>query len=216
MKIYLAIIFIAIGIMCQKLSAQEKPETLIDFSSIKTIGIYVSPEYQLGQLSGGFTNFASGSIMITINKRIAFGGTFLRSISENYSPTNVSPLLVRSEFIGGKIEYTLNPDNLIHFSFPVVAGVSRVSLDSANLEDDMWDYNDHYFKNRSLKQNNLLILQAGANAEVNLIKYAKFYIGTNYRYSTIIGNDVKVLENNINQGLSFSVGIKLGLFDFSI
>jgi hypothetical protein len=32
MKIYLAIIFIAIGIMCQKLSAQEKPETLIDFS----------------------------------------------------------------------------------------------------------------------------------------------------------------------------------------
>lgn len=194
-------------------NAQSKSENLFDLSDIKTVGLYVSPEYQFGQLGGGFTGFAGGSIMFILNKQFAIGAAGYKSTSESFSPTKYSPLFAKGAIGGGKIEYTINPDGLIHYTIPVFVGVGRASLDSASSD---WFEQNFYDDNFTHRSNDFLVFQAGATAEMNLLRYAKFFVGANYRYSTVNDDRTVVLDNSMLQGISFNAGLKLGLFDFSV
>ena len=61
-----------------------------------------------------------------------------------------------------------------------------------------------------------MLVQPGIHLEANLMRYAKFYVGVNYRLSLLIDNQTTLLPANTLQGFSITAGLKLGLFDFKL
>jgi hypothetical protein len=199
-----------------KLSAQDTTHTLLKFRKPESIGIYVAPEFQYGSLNGDFTNFGGGSLMLMVNNRFAFGITGQSSISSTFSPKNNSPLFVRSQFGGGKIEYAINPYSAIHITLPLVVGVGQVQADSLSGRSGFWgggERNNNYYNRRG---NTYIVIQPGVNVEANLFKAMKLFVGANYRFSMLDETVTTVLPASALQGLSISAGMKVGIFNFSI
>jgi hypothetical protein len=197
------------------LSAQDTTHTLLKFRKPESIGIYVAPEFQYGSLNGDFTSFGGGSLMLMVNNRFAFGITGQSSISNTFSPKNSSPLFVRSQFGGGKIEYAINPNSAIHITLPLVVGVGEVRADSLNGRSGFWGGGErnNYYNRRG---NTYVVIQPGVNVEANLLKSVKLFVGANYRFSILNDNNSTVLPASALQGLSISAGVKVGIFNFSI
>jgi hypothetical protein len=195
------------------LSAQDTTHTLLTFRKPESIGIYVAPEFQYGSLNGDFTSFGGSSLMLMINNRFAFGVTGQSSISNTFSPKNSSPLFVRSQFGGGKIEYTLNPYSAVHITLPLMVGMGLVQADSLSGRSGFWgggERNNFY----SRRGNSYVVIQPGVNVEANLLKFMKLFVGANYRFSILEETTSTVLPASALQGLSISAGVKMGIFNF--
>ena len=197
------------------LSAQDTTHTLLKFRKPESIGIYVAPEFQYGSLNGDFTNFGGGSLMLMVNNRFAFGITGQSSISNTFSPKNSSPLFVRSQFGGGKIEYSLSPYSAVHITFPLVVGAGRVQADSLSGRSGFFGGGErnNYYNRRG---NTYVVIQPGVNVEANLLKSMKLFVGANYRFSFLNESTAAILPASALQGLSISAGVKAGIFNFSI
>jgi hypothetical protein len=194
------------------LSAQDTTHTLLKFRKPESIGIYVAPEFQYGSLNGDFTSFGGSSLMLMINNRFAFGVTGQRSLSNTFVPKNSSPLFVQSYFMGGKIEYALNPASAVHITFPLMIGMGVAQADSTFGKSDNWF--EERSKGFSKRGNNYAIIQPGVNVEANMLKFMKLFVGVNYRFSILNDNNSTVLPASALQGLSISAGMKVGIFNY--
>jgi hypothetical protein len=195
-----------------KLSAQDTTHTLLKFKKPESIGIYVAPEFQYGSLNGDFTSFGGSSLMLMINNRFAFGVTGQRSLINNFVPKNSSPLYVQSYFMGGKIEYALNPASAVHITFPLMIGMGVAQADSTISKTDNWF--EERSKGFSKRGNNYAIIQPCVNVEANMLKFMKIFVGVNYRFSILNDNNSTVLPANTLQGVSISAGMKVGIFNY--
>jgi hypothetical protein len=212
--------FLPILLMSFKSYAQDSTKTLIHFSEIKQLGLYFAPEYQYGQLKSQYTSFAGGSAMLLVNKKFAFGFTMQQSVYLSYSPTDISPLVLKGSFGGLKLEYTCHPDAAVHLSFPLVIGGGYARADSANYVDDNNDMSPNQYKSYRRRgiRNSYFIVQPGVNVEANLVRFVKIFAGVNYRFSipTYSTSTTNIIPASTLQGLGFSIGLKMGLFDFNV
>jgi len=186
---------------------------------IHYLGVYFAPEYQFGQLGGNFTSMGGGSLMLQFNKKLAVGLTSYGSFRRD-NRTNIN-----GTFAGLKVEYTVKPNAPIHVSFPLMIGVGgsgfrfgefgehhdgfRGNRDGGVLPDGT-DPNisqtDNDFNNDVYK-----VIQPGVVAEANLARFAKVFVGANYRFAF---NSAGYSADY--QGFSASVGLKLGIFDYAL
>lgn len=200
-------------------AAQDTTHTLLKLIKPQTIGLYVSPEFSYGQLRGDMTGFGGASAMVVLNKKWAVGVTGQMSLAENFVPKAVAPLAVQSMIMGGKIEFTPRPDALIHVSFPLMIGGGEASADSVRADGghDWHDNNDSLRTEKGRHNGNgFLVVQPGIHLEMNLLRYAKIYVGANYRLSFLTDNQTALLPANTLQGFSINAGLKLGLFDYKL
>ena len=202
--------------MVSKGVAQDTTHTLIKLIKPQTIGLYIAPEFSYGQLRGDMTSFGGSSAMFVLNKKWAVGVTGQRSLDNSFVPTAVSPLTVRSTVIGGKIEYTPKPDALVHVSFPLMFGMGRASTDSVNANNYGHGRGGDYTNRYNNNGNRFVVVQPGINLEMNLLRYAKLYVGANYRLSFLNDNQTALLPANTLQGFSINGGLKIGLFDYKL
>lgn len=209
------ILCVSLGLVCSaSLMAQDSTK-----SSMKTIfgakkakmkvnylGIYLAPEYQYGQVGGSFTSLSGAALMLQFNKKFAIGATGFGSF-RNRQGTDLN-----ANFGGLKMEYTVKPDAAVHVSFPLVVGVGGNGFDFENDGggrgrdrdfDDMFDDDNHGNMSR--------IIQPGVNVEANLSRYAKFYVGANYRFAF---NNNSTNTTDLS-GFSANAGLKLGIFDYT-
>lgn len=199
--------------MVSKGQSQDTTHTLIKLIKPQTIGLYIAPEFNYGQLRGDMTSFSGGSAMLILNKKWAIGGTAQMSVDNAFVPKATSPLYVRGGFGGGKIEYTPKPDALVHVSFPLTIGAGQVSIDSVNTRYGR-DRNDSFGHGyNATNRNSFVVVQPGIALEMNLLRYAKLYVGANYRLSFLNDNQTTLLPANTLQGFSVNAGLKVGLFD---
>ena len=197
-------------------AAQDTTHTLIKLIKPQTIGLYVAPEFSYGQLRGGMTSFGGASAMVVLNKKWAIGVTGQMSSDENFVPKAVAPLAVQSMVMGGIIEFTPRPDALIHVSFPLMIGGGEASADSVRANKGH-DWNDTLGNGKGDHNGNgFIVVQPGIHLEANLLRYAKIYVGANYRLSFLTDNQTALLPANTLQGFSMSAGLKLGLFDYKL
>jgi hypothetical protein len=197
--------------------AQDTTHTLIKLIKPQTIGLYVAPEVSYGQVRGSMTGLGGASAMLVLNKKWAIGATAQMSLDDNFVPKAVSPLTVRAAWAGGKIEYTPRPDALIHVSFPLTIGAGEASTDSLSSTNGRGEHDLlHDGKGGNSNGNGFIIVQPGMNLEMNLMRYAKFYVGANYRLSFLSDNKTALLPANTLQGFSINAGLKVGLFDFKL
>ena len=208
---------IACMAMAFGVAAQDTTHTLIKLIKPQTIGLYVSPEFSYGQLRGSMTSFSGASAMFVLNKKWAIGAMASMSLDNTFVPKAVSPLAVQAAFGGGKIEYTPKPDALVHVSFPLVIGMGEASADSVSTRGGhgfMYDHENGFGRNAN--SNSYVVVQPGINVEMNLLRYAKLYVGANYRVSFLSDNQTALLPASTLQGFSVNAGLKLGLFDFKV
>ena len=110
--------------------SQDTTRTLFSTPKINTLGLYVAPEYQFGQIQNELTHLSGFSAMAIVNKKLAVGVSMNRTLVRDFSPKDVSPLYLKANYGGLKIEYTVNPNSLFHISFPLMIGMGMASTDS--------------------------------------------------------------------------------------
>lgn len=187
--------------------------------SIKYLGIYVAPEFQYGQLNNTFVPMGGASVMLQVNKKWGIGMTgFGGHGSRNDTTQN------GGSFGGLKLEYTPKPDAALHVSFPLMLGMGKEGsafrgfdrMENRNGVPDRFGMggfgrdNDR-IRNGNFDRNTFAVVQPGVTLEGNLFRYAKVFVGAKYRFAF---NSTGY--NSALQGVSASVGVKLGIFDYSL
>lgn len=175
------------------------------------LGFYVAPGYQLTQAAGQTVHSFQGSAGVIFNKRFALGAAFYTTLNEFTPEMEMDDRLYLDLRYGGvRAEYILNPDKLVHFSFPLTIGGGEASMDykrDLDFSDD--PFGEDYF----------FFVEPGVQAEVNLIKNARLFAGASYRftsgldyeYSNPANELVNIQSSDIN-GLALNLGIRFGLF----
>ncbi len=192
--------------------SQDTTRTLFSTPKINTLGLYVAPEYQYGQIQKELTHLSGFSAMVLINKKLAIGMSMNRTMLRDFSPADVSPLYLKANYGGLKLEYTVNPNSLFHISFPLMIGGGMASTDSIAGRGFV---PGPYRINRNTPSNQFFMVQPGIQIEANLMKYAKAYIGAQYRFAFDRGNSTN-LDVNVLKGFGVYAGLKIGLFDYNL
>ncbi|MCP9755420.1 hypothetical protein EGI26_09670 [Lacihabitans sp. CCS-44] len=193
-----------LGLISINTMAQTEMQTLFGKSKnkIQSLGFYIAPELSFGQLNSSFSPIAGNSVMLTVNKKFAIGVTASGTIGDNSATTT------RGHFGGLKMEYTPKPAALVHVSFPLIIGAgSTATRNSFEGFDRRGRYDDRF----DLDRNGSFVLQPGVNVEANLFKYAKVFLGANYRLAAN-----KSGYNADLSGFSSSLGLKFGVFDHKL
>jgi hypothetical protein len=223
------ILFLLAGVASTSF-AQDTMHTLVKLSKPKYLGFYFAPEYQYGQAGGAFNSYVGNSAMLILNKKFALGVSGYTNTQESFSPKTVSPLLLRSTFGGVRMEYTVNPNSAVHVSFPLLIGAGVAQADSVSYvsridttENQGGGKGNHGFgnnfengyKNRGISSS-YFVVQPGIHLEANLVRAVKVYVGANYRIGIPLETVATPLAKGTLNGLSFSAGVKVGLFDFDL
>ncbi len=213
----LLISFSSVAVMGQdstKSSIQTVFKKNKGIAKLNYLGVYIAPEYQFGQFGGVFRSLAGGSVMLQFNKRFAVG-------MSGYSSFRNQSMGVDGMFGGIKFEYTVKPDAAIHVSFPLVVGMAGNNFHFEEYEhDDFRGEKDDDFdpkpemkprRGENFSNNMYRLIQPGVVAEANLYRFAKAFVGANYRFA---------FDNNgLNtdyKGFSVNLGVKFGIFDYAI
>lgn len=213
MKINLLIIVVFLTFLVN-VSAQDTTKTLLNLISPLSVGLYIAPEIGFGQLRGSLTGFGGVSAMAVLNKRWNFGGSIQMNITDNYVPKAIRPLSIAASLLSGRIEYTPDPNALVHVSFPLSVGIGEASTDSVGN-----DNHQNYEGNKDDGQKNastFIVISPGIRIETNLIRYAKLFIGIDYHLSFIADNKNSSLPGNTFQGIYINAGLKVGLFEYKL
>lgn len=200
-----------------KKTESQKMKTLFSDSKtmkLKSWGVSMSPIAQFGQIGQqrGF-NFAFHA-----NNKWAIGITHLQNVRKRRDDMNGNCNCVimdkpETAFTALSLEYTAKSNSILHVSFPLLIG-SIVSREQNKLIQPAYIPNpndprmDHHMDNHNdFRGPKSLGIQAGVNLELNIFKYAKLFSGFNYRFAAG-RNSTQEME-----GISGTVGLKLGLFD---
>lgn len=170
---------------------------------------------------GGYGAFSTGYSVIDNNHAVLFGGRFgwiaSHSLGVGIGATgfinefHYEPSLDREVFLAGGygglyLEPILLPRSPVHLSFPVLLGVGGISYVSKES-----DLNNNLIEDSEA----FLLVEPGAELELNLTKFFRVAIGATYRFPTafdvgLSGTPTASAESL--EGLSYMVTFKFGKF----
>jgi len=183
------------------LTAQDEAKTLFcNETSVnaKNLGFFVKANYGISQMDESNAHVFNASGGLTVNDQFSIGGYYSKSIAQiNPKSETISNVYMDYWSVGGLLEYTLFPKNLIHFTFPLYIGYGEVEMDNE-------------IGNAGLGEANFFQFEPMALLEINLHKNVRFDVGTGYRFVS------KMDYRNFNQsdisGFTGYIGFKFGLF----
>jgi hypothetical protein len=181
---------------------------------ITQLGLYIAPETQVSSLGGKFSPLTGGSVMLLLNQRLGIGVSGYTSLRNRHKSNDID-----TRYGGVRVEYTFNPNKRFHISVPILIGMGMANNDSTNRygggpRRGWYDNGRNRFDG-----SNYFVVQPGVNIEGNLFRYAKIFVGASYRFANITHerhNSSTDLSSSQLSGVSFNIGLKLGLFDYSI
>jgi hypothetical protein len=180
-----------------------------------SLGWYVGPTATYTQFGGknAFMPGIEGGIIMNHFFSIGLAGSITANVNNLYFH-NVQDTMGAC-FIGGyagvKLEFTVFPKFPVHFSFPLlIGGGGSAYLHQYNyLYDNNWhNYNSSDYK--VLDWNSFFILEPGIRAEVNIVKFLRFWVGGTYRWVP----NYKLMNTNSDfmSNFNLSAGLKFGKF----
>lgn len=210
---------IGLSFIANQGKAQDSTKTLFHMPKINTVGLYIAPEYQYGQINSKLTSLGGISAMAIFNEKFAIGATMNRTMVRDLQPINITntatPLYLRVNYGGLKMEYTVNPHSLVHVSFPLTVGMGNASYDSIGSFRTKDTTHRMSMMNQPRNGNQFFVIQPGIQLEANLMKVAKVYLGANYRFAFNQDN-ANTLSTKYMTGFGVYGGLKIGLFDYKI
>lgn len=208
--------------------SSDTTKTLFSNLKISTLGLFIAPEVQYGQLAGEFTGMRGGSLMAIINKKFAVGANIMTS-QRNFTPTDINvnqALRLQYRSIGSRAEYSFVPHKLVHLSIPLTLGYGHASVDSINAtilygDGSKFGHVDKRigYRNHSINTTRFVFVQPAIHLDLNIFRYGKLFIGAGYRINIYTDNSSTALVNLTNaqlSGLTLQTGVKLGIFGVNI
>jgi hypothetical protein len=193
--------------------------------NVKSVGIYIAPELQYISAAGAYAPAAGLSGMILLNQKLALGVAASHSRGFIPSDLNNDGLRMNYGFGAAQVEYTIAPQSLLHLSIPLSVGAGMARIDSvrSSRRFDAGNHQPDHFGPRPNRNEPFFVIQPGLKLEANLTRFAKCYIGANYRLVAgdsyvkyPVGAAFETLSTSKLSGFNFSAGIKLGWFDYSL
>jgi len=200
-KIKLLLLFLTIMLTT---TAQTNEEVKTLFGNGKAaIGYFISPSLQFGEIAGTNAILPGIGAGVIFKDRIYLGINYKFIVSEN-TPNGESDtrLYLDQRYFGLKFEYAIRTEKVIHVNFPVELGIGETELDlkDAYEDDGLVPTGDARFA----------YLEPSAAIEINVQKYVKLYFTTGYRFVSDLS--FRNLNENDLMGITYSVGIKIGIF----
>jgi hypothetical protein len=173
------------------------------------------------QPRGAYGAFSAGYSSIDESQAVLFGGKFIwiagHSFGFGFGGTGFinefryEPLLEREVAIAGGyggifIEPILLPRFPVHLSFPILLGAGGVSYISKETS-----FNDNIIEDSEA----FLLIEPGAELELNLTNHFRFSIGATYRFPTpfdVGTTGVQSISAKSIEGMTYMVTFKFGRF----
>jgi len=173
-------------------------ETLFSGNGGTKLGFMASAYYNVSGFDGDAAHVGGGKLGVILGKSLTIGA-FGQSSGEirPESETNLGSRYLDMRSAGGFIEYTLFPDKVVHFTFPLLIGAGEVEWDTE-------------MGSAGLSEENFLYVEPRALVEVNLHKYVKLNAGLGYRWVSDMAYG-SLTEQDI-RSLTGTIGLKIGLF----
>jgi len=170
---------------------------------------------------GGYCAFTGGYSLIDDEQAVLFGARFGwmagHSMGVGIGATgfineyHYEPSLDRNVFLAGGygglyIEPILFPRSPVHLSFPILLGGGGISY----VSDDP-SFNDNIIEDSEA----FLLIEPGAEVELNLTRFFRLSIGATYRLPTAFDvglNGTPTASAESIKGLSYTVSLKFGKF----
>jgi hypothetical protein len=216
------VLFCAYHTNAQNSTVTDSTKTLLSNVKILSLGLYIAPEVQYGQLAGDFTGFRGGSLMLIANKKFAVGASVFEN-KRSFAPSDLNTISNRylsTRSAGLRAEYSFAPHKLLHISIPVTFGCGQARVDSLLYGGTRWfDGREHHSYRISRNSEQFFFIQPSVQLNLNIFKYAKWFVGTGYRLNVFKDENnaaIVQLSNTQLSGISFQTGLKLGVFGINL
>jgi hypothetical protein len=183
---------------------QAQQQTLFSNNDFE-LGGYFSPVVKfspvnddLGVLVGG-----RGGIILNRTLAIGFGGYGLVSYVEALNRGPLGERYMEVGYGGLDIEYILNPNDLVHFSFSTLIGGGGVLFNERSWGSDYWEDYDH-------DVDGFFVVEPSMNVDLNVTSFLKTSVGASYRFVSGLKSDAST--NGDLSGPSFMISFRIGKF----
>jgi hypothetical protein len=204
---------LSVVVMKAQKSSNEEIGTIFGRGAESSIGWFVGVE-------SGYTKFdtkevwmggLNGGMVINHSLSIGLGGYGWTNRKGMYYPAidGTEGAYLEGGYGGLHVELSLFPKSPVHLTFPVLIGGGAATYvsgeESLEWDDDEWDT-----EHEVLDYDGFFVVEPGARAEINLLKFMRLSAGVSYRYV----NDLDLVNTNSNMMNNFTanVGLKFGKF----
>jgi hypothetical protein len=167
------------------------------------IGYFINPSCQFGEIAGTNAILPGIGAGVVFNDRIYLGINYKFIVSENTPDGELDTrLYLDQRYFGLRFEYAIRPEKVVHVNFPVELGIGETEL----------DLKDSYEDDGSVPSGDasFAYLEPSAALEINVQKYVKLNFTAGYRFVSDLS--FRNLKENDLMGITYSVGIKIGIF----
>lgn len=195
-------LIITIAALCITISGftqnTDDVQTLIGKNT--RVGVMLSLENQFANFDNHQAIYAGTRIGMTFN-RYLFVGIGAYGVTNNVvfkELVDNDDVALKAGYGGLSIEPILFPKKVVHLSFPMFVGLGAASYH--NFNNWGWNVDDDLF----------WMYQAGANVEMNVLKWMKLSFGAYYSVTdelTLVNTNRDLLE-----GISLGGSLKFGIF----
>jgi hypothetical protein len=184
-------------------------KTIFSNNGLRSNGAY-------GGITTGYTQIADRDAILMgahgawlINHRfgLGFGGTGF--ITEHQDDLQLNSRYSLAGGYGGlRMEFIAFPESPIHVTFPLLIGAGGVTYSEMGRD---------YEIGREEDSRGFFVTEAGAEIELNLIKFMRLSFGMSYRYTsdidlTYFDSGSSIVGKDALRGLSGSISLKFGKF----
>jgi hypothetical protein len=197
------------NLFAQEETTEQKPQTVFSFKSVKSSGFYGAFTNASTSINGEYANLNGLYFGYFINQRlmIGIGGAATNNglrVPEAHKTIPGADLRYQYGHFGLMTEYVMNSNKKVHFAFNLLSGAG---FTAQCLERDR---DERRYKDYSHDTNFFVVLEPGAQVEVNLTKWMRVSPGISYRQT--IGSDAKGLSDSDLSNVSGNVTLKFGKF----
>lgn len=213
-KFYFAVSIFSL-LLIGKLDAQEADNTFRNiFSSNPSFGGYGMQQVGYTKINGLNTVFFRIGGAISIDKKLTIGAVLSPFFTENPRQNSEVETAYQGNYIAFLLEPIFFSKKPIHFTVPLLIGGGGIST-KRNYGGGMYTYQ------WNKRWEDYLLFEPGINAEANLTKYLKIFVGLSYRMATEVSLDkvdnrtntkTTIFKNGEFNGFNFIFGIKVGKF----
>ncbi|NUQ82709.1 MAG: hypothetical protein HUU10_13950 [Bacteroidetes bacterium] len=185
-------------------SAQDEPETLFN-GNIHSISGFGGPTTRFTRIAGDGALMTGGYGGVLLNNQWGIGGGGFGLATEIKAPasiqsTSIEPLYLRLGYGGFYLEYTQNPNKLLHLNYAMLIGAGGFTYTTKKMDD--WDYDGHH--------NTFFVAEPFVGMELNVTNWFHPSIGASYRF--IAGENLKGFESKDLSDFTLALNLKFGWF----
>ncbi|MEQ9230877.1 MAG: hypothetical protein RIF46_09335 [Cyclobacteriaceae bacterium] len=155
-----------------------------------------------GMITGGY-----GGVLVNRRYLVAVGGYGIATKIEFDGLVGAveKPLNLHGGYGGVMVGGMIGSKEVIHLIFPVFFGAGQVEVSDKNFFPN--NPNDAEF---TIESSAIMVIEPGAQLEVNVTEYFRFSAGMSYRYVT--GSELENLSDSDLSGSSIMISFRFGRF----